>query len=257
MFVFMHLFITNYEIIVTIMIMMMIIIIIIIKVWVDARFVGARARLADAKGWIDRAFVAHLPTGGGGQHLESLTGLIRSAHLVSKNPIVVVNFGVGGPEEWSPEAFPRLLLLHAAPLPPGSGRGESLNSLRAVLLSRVRVGMAPGGDCWLSPGVDSLFPRVQQEVTRAYPFPILPAHFLDKGPASSGEGSWWRRYCPGGAPCRLQTTRWGHSQPAWTFWALPFFGRWLGRNFGDETLRPRADMEDLPSNKHVLTTQLS
>eukprot|EP00913_Durusdinium_trenchii_P005739 g5353.t2 len=30
--------------------------------------------------------------------------------------------------------------------------------------------------------------------------------------------------------------RWGHAHPTWTYWALPFLGRWLRRNFRDETL---------------------
>ena len=34
----------------------------------------------------------------------------------------------------------------------------------------------------------------------------------------------------------LQTMRWGHAHPTWTYWALPFLGRWLRRNFRDETL---------------------
>jgi len=36
--------------------------------------------------------------------------------------------------------------------------------------------------------------------------------------------------------CRWQTQRWGHAHPTWTFWAAPFLGRWLRRNFRDETL---------------------
>lgn len=27
-----------------------------------------------------------------------------------------------------------------------------------------------------------------------------------------------------------------HAHPTWTFWALPFFGRWVRRHFRDELL---------------------
>ena len=27
-----------------------------------------------------------------------------------------------------------------------------------------------------------------------------------------------------------------HAHPTWTYWALPFFGRWLRRHFRDERL---------------------
>jgi len=78
-----------------------------------------------------------------------------------------------------------------------------------------------------------MFQRTEDEVTQNYAMPILPVHFLDRGPAD--KGVYWDRYCPH-SHCRWQTARWGHAHPTWTYWALPWVGRWLRRNFRDETL---------------------
>ena len=34
----------------------------------------------------------------------------------------------------------------------------------------------------------------------------------------------------------LYVSGWGHAHPTWTFWALPFLGRWIRRHLRDETL---------------------
>merc|ERR1712050_534101 len=72
------------------------------------------------------------------------------------------------------------------------------------------------------------------------------------------QGEYWERYCPKGK-CRFQTARWGHAHPTWTFWALPFLGRWLRRNFRDETLPERKDgqmkslrVTDVPEDEDLL-----
>ena len=36
--------------------------------------------------------------------------------------------------------------------------------------------------------------RALQHITKDYPMPILPAHFLDRAPRDGG--AWWPRYCP-------------------------------------------------------------
>ena len=95
-----------------------------------------------------------------------------------------------------------------------------------------------------------------------YPFPIMPVHFLDRGPKDLGV--WWRRYCPNDV-CSLQTMRWGHAHPTWTYWALPFIGRWLRRNFRDETLpkvtvgtvkAPALRVVEIPEDEDLLNVGL-
>jgi len=119
-----------------------------------------------------------------------------------------------------------------------------------MLLSRAVVGVQLDSDQFVVPGVDKIFEATAREITRAYPMPIMPSHFLDWGPMDQGPGGigakLWGRFCPDGgrANCRGQTARWGHAHPTWTFWAAPFLGRWLGRNFRDEWL-PRREDRDL------------
>lgn len=95
-----------------------------------------------------------------------------------------------------------------------------------------------------------------------YPFPIMPVHFLDRGPKDLGV--WWRRYCPNDV-CSLQTMRWGHAHPTWTYWALPFIGRWLRRNFRDEKLpkvtvgtvkAPALRVVEIPEDEDLLNVGL-
>merc|ERR1712137_584118 len=96
-------------------------------------------------------------------------------------------------------------------------------------------------DQFVAPGVDSMFPRIQSEITQDYRLPVLPVHFLSK--SSQDGGKWWKRFCKrldlGSHGCPGQLTRWSHAHPTWTFWALPFFGRWLRRILRDEVLAER------------------
>lgn len=215
------------------------------RLWVDPRFRGNYERLYNRSGWIPRAFVNYFAGRLGGKHARMTEELIQSVHLFSSEPIVVVNFGFVAEPSWQPDRFPRLVLLFAEPLPLYAARSFNFNKFRAMILSRVLVGVQLDSDQFVAPGVDAIFPRIEQEVTASYPFPILPAHFLDWGPTQNGPGGkghkLWDRYCPEGkeGKCRWQTARWGHAHPTWTFWALPFLGRWLRRNFRDEWLPPK------------------
>uniref|UniRef100_A0A7S2PY84 Uncharacterized protein n=1 Tax=Zooxanthella nutricula TaxID=1333877 RepID=A0A7S2PY84_9DINO len=102
-----------------------------------------------------------------------------------------------------------------------------------MLLARTRVGVQLDSDMFVAPGVDAMFDTTEREVTKEYAMPILPVHFLDRAPKDTG--AYWERYCPKGQ-CKWQTARWGHAHPTWTYWALPWIGRWLRRNFRDEVL---------------------
>ena len=42
-----------------------------------------------------------------------------------------------------------------------------------------------------------------------YPFPLMPAHFLDWSSRDQKDAPWWPRYCPDPKqPCPMQTMRW-------------------------------------------------
>eukprot|EP00419_Tripos_fusus_P040274 CAMPEP_0172791856 /NCGR_PEP_ID=MMETSP1074-20121228/208679_1 /TAXON_ID=2916 /ORGANISM="Ceratium fusus, Strain PA161109" /LENGTH=583 /DNA_ID=CAMNT_0013628919 /DNA_START=62 /DNA_END=1813 /DNA_ORIENTATION=+ len=226
------------------------------RAWVDDRFVGNYKRFFKEKGWAERGFVNYYAGAPGGKHVRMTEELINSVHAFSSEPIIVFHFGTFTPKTWSAEKWPQLVLFHAAPIPPHAHRSFNFNKLRAMLLCRVRVGMQLDSDQFVAPGVDAIFGRTAQEITKDYAMPILPVHFLDRTPQDTG--AYWARYCPGDV-CRWQTTRWGHAHPTWTFWALPWIGRWLRRNFRDEWLPEKKGGEmsalrvtDIPEDEDLL-----
>ncbi|CAE7369449.1 NCS1 [Symbiodinium natans] len=149
------------------------------------------------------------------------------------------NFGLFTPKTWTAERFPRLVILHAAPLPsePRIRRSFNFNKLRAILMARVLTGVEVDVDQFVAPGADRLFSLTTKWVNKEYAFPLMPAHFLDWSIKDQPAAPWWPRYCPDpDKPCPMQTMRWCHAHPTWTHWALPFFGKWVRRHFRDERL---------------------
>lgn len=234
------------------------------KAWVDHRFRENYERIYDKDGWVERAYVNYVGNcAEDGTYDRMMEQLIRSVHLFSKEPIIVVHFGMMPPRDWDPHKFPRLVLLHAKPLPQEERwRSFNYNKYRAMLLSRARVGIELDSDQFVAPGADALFRRTAEEITQDYPMPILPVHFLaNKGPA--GGGVWWPRFCHEDRECPLQTMRWAHAHPTWTYFALPWLGKWLRRNLRDEVLPPRAGFKhsglrvlDVPEDEDLLNVGL-
>ncbi|CAJ1427378.1 unnamed protein product [Effrenium voratum] len=232
---------------------------------VDARFTEVYhkyfGRPGEKQGWADRAYVNYFAGPPDGKHAKMTEELIRSVHTFSSELIVVVNFGMTCSSQLTAKRFPRLVLLHAEPMDVELHRGFNFNKLRAFLFARVLTGVGLDSDQFVAPYVDRLFEMTEREITKSYPFPIMPVHFLDRGPKDLGV--WWGRYCPDTA-CSLQTMRWGHAHPTWTFWALPFIGRWLRRNFRDETLpeivgkvsAPALRVVEIPEDEDLLNVAL-
>lgn len=204
------------------------------RAWVEPRFWGNYQRFYNSSGWLKQGFVNYYA---GPKHEEMTEELIKSVHLFSTKPIVVVHFGFYTPSSWNASVFPRLVLLNAPPQPPSAMRSFHFNKLRAFILARVLTGVELDSDQFVAPGVDALFPLTEKEITRDYPFPILPAHFypFSHPGGNLGGTALWKRYCPEKS-CLWQTVRWGHAHPTWTFWALPFVGRWLRKQLRDEML---------------------
>jgi len=226
------------------------------KTWIDERFQGNYDRLFGRAGWTPKAFLNYYAGPPDGKHTKMTEELIVSVHEFSQEPILVYHFGLTTPKAWTPKRFPRLVLFHAAPFPVGSGRSFNFNKMRAMLISRAKVGIQLDSDQFVAPGVDDMFVPTEREITKDYPMPILPAHFLDRTPRDLG--AYWKRYCPADK-CKWQTARWGHAHPTWTYWALPWLGRWLRMNFRDETLPAKEDgsMEalrviDVPEDEDLL-----
>lgn len=247
-----------------------------VKTWVDLSSVDNYRRLYDKDGWLDEAFVNFVGAAPpDGKYARMNYQLIRSVHLFSTKPVIVVHFGMAAPLAWDPKEFPRLVVLHAAPLPNLPKRRFCFNKYRAMLVARVRTGIQLDSDQFVAPGVDALFRRAAEESSEDYPMPILPVHFLtnEQLPMWPKDEEKHRknpiftsRFCPGGEQggkwrmnCSGVPLRWGHAHPTWTFWALPWLGRWLRRHLRDETLpahpgRPDTALRvgDIPEDEALL-----
>jgi len=205
---------------------------------VDVRFKKNMAQLTE-HGWFRHGWVTYVAGEPTSPFVQMAGELIKSVHYFSQWPIIVFNFGMVTPEAWTPERFPRLVILHSKPLPREEKmkRSFNFNKLRSILMSRVQTGIQVDVDQFIAPGADILFKLTEKYVNKAYPFPLMPAHFLDWSSRHQKDAPWWPRYCPDPEqPCPMQTMRWAHAHPTWTYWALPFFGRWVRRHFRDERL---------------------
>ncbi|CAE7808666.1 petA [Symbiodinium sp. CCMP2456] len=232
---------------------------------VDPRFKDAYkahfAQSGEMRGWTPKAYVNYFASTPSGKHAKMTEELVRSVHRFSKKVIIVVNFGMTTSAKLTPERYPRLILLHADPMDSALKRSFNFNKLRAFLFARALAGVGLDSDQFVAPGVDQLFEMTEREITADYPLPIMPVHFLDRGPKDLGV--WWSRYCVDTA-CSLQTLRWGHAHPSWTHWALPFIGKWLRKNFRDETLpeitgktqAPSLRVLDIPEDEDLLNVAL-
>lgn len=203
---------------------------------IDARFASNYKRLVTKSGWIPRAFVNYYAGAPDGKHAKMSEQLIRSVHMFSDAPIVVFHLGSLTPEKWTPERFPRLLLVHVSPMEPEAERSFNFNKIRTILLTRVLVGVQLDSDQFVGPGVDYMFNMTAREITSEYALPILPVHYFSFTQKDAPSNIWWRRFCQDPPRCKLHSMRWSHAHPTWTFWALPWLGKWLRRHFRDERL---------------------
>ncbi|CAE7343993.1 unnamed protein product, partial [Symbiodinium pilosum] len=208
---------------------------------IDARFAKNYDRLVGEDGWLPRAFVNYYAGAPGSKHANMTEQLIRSVHMFSEAPIIVLHLGSRTPDSWTAERFPQLLLVHAAPMEPDAHRSFNFNKLRSFLISRAKTGVELDSDQFVGPGVDYMFEMSEKEITKDTPLPILPVHFYSFTQADTPNNIWWKRYCPDPPACQRHTMRWSHAHPTWTFYSLPFLGRWLRRHFRDEQLPASSD----------------
>merc|ERR1719506_342301 len=131
-------------------------------------------RFFDSSGWADEAFVNYFGYNGGhGETFINTTEvLIESVHNSSSKPIIVVNFGdLPVPARWTAERFPQLVAFQARG---NADFGFNFNKLRAMILAQVRTGIQVDSDTALIRDCEHFFRRTREEVTEAYPYPILP-----------------------------------------------------------------------------------
>lgn len=196
---------------------------------VDQRFDANYDRWYDNNGWVDEAYVNYMKMGidddpsAAGTYEGETELLIESVHKFASRPIVVFNLGAEpAPAGWTAERFPRLVVFNVGAALP-QGVRFNFNKLRAMMLAQVRTGIAVDSDMFVFRGFDSMFRRTKAEVTEAYPYPILPVHWMSREEAPEWQDSYscFKFKCP---DCPKRTLRWGHAHPTWTFHALPFIG---------------------------------
>lgn len=85
--------------------------------WVDELFQDSIDRLYDGSGWLPRAYLTYFAGPPDGKHAKMVEMLVVSIHEFSQIPIVVMHFGMCAPADWTPERFPRMVLMHMGPLP--------------------------------------------------------------------------------------------------------------------------------------------
>eukprot|EP00927_Polykrikos_kofoidii_P054516 TRINITY_DN48928_c0_g1_i1.p1 TRINITY_DN48928_c0_g1~~TRINITY_DN48928_c0_g1_i1.p1 ORF type:complete len:504 (+),score=48.99 TRINITY_DN48928_c0_g1_i1:28-1512(+) len=209
-----------------------------VEFFVDKRFQQVYDNASGVDGWIPEAFVTFI--GLDGKSNESMTTLsaevdllAQSVHHFSTRPVIVANFGNQLPVEWTPERFPRMILVHARPIRGhGTHTSFNFNKIRGMLFTKVSVGLILDADQWINSGTDYMFRRAAEEGGPNYPFPIQPVHWLSRDPESSDsklypEGysfHWLPQEQTLGAPIR--SMRWGHAHPSWTHDALDFLAKW-------------------------------
>ncbi|CAE8584282.1 unnamed protein product [Polarella glacialis] len=154
-----------------------------LEVWLGPGFEDNYARYYDSGGWTDSAFVNYFAvTGDHPEFANTTEELIKSVHTFSSKPIVVVNFGHISPVivSWTAKRFPQLVLLNAHRL--DAPISFNFNKFRAMMLANVRTGVQLDSDQFVYRGADVLFDSTEREVTKDYPYPILPVHWLARDP---------------------------------------------------------------------------
>eukprot|EP00927_Polykrikos_kofoidii_P043994 TRINITY_DN3809_c0_g2_i1.p1 TRINITY_DN3809_c0_g2~~TRINITY_DN3809_c0_g2_i1.p1 ORF type:complete len:499 (-),score=65.08 TRINITY_DN3809_c0_g2_i1:33-1493(-) len=214
-----------------------------VEFFVDPRFQRTHDDSTDANGWVPQAFVTLIGTDGlQGEYRTRLSAqvdlLVQSVHRFSKRPIIVANFGKELPAEWTPERFPRMILMHARGIRSHSNQNSFyFNKLRAMLFTKVSVGLVLDADQWINDGADYMFRRAAEEGGSKYPYPILPVHWLSRDPEGDDgydyKFKWAQRTTELGAPNR--TMRWGHAHPSWTHDALDFLAKWVVFALSDQS----------------------
>ena len=213
------------------------------RVFASAAFTKNYQRLYQ-KGWLQRGFVSYFKGPPHSEQAQLMELLIDSVHQFSVYPIVVLHMGLALPMHWTPSVFPRLAVLSVKELP--SSVKQSATVLQAALLARVETGIFLSHDSLVLPGIDQLFRTLDAEVTPEHPWPILPAHFLDK--TADKSESLWSHFCVEQS-CPRQTMRWSQLGLSWSRFSLPFIGSTLRALFRDETLPGQAPYQPLRLRK--------
>lgn len=192
---------------------------------VDPRFEKNYREAVGADGWIEEAFVTYMGLRKDHDVIAAEEDLLaQSLEHFSTRPIIVTLFGDRVPLALDPIRFPKLILMRGKSAS-SLGKSFNYNKLTSMLFTKVKVGMVLDADQFGNRGVDVMFPRIAQETTAEYPFPMLPVHWMSRDPESE-DGYACYRFNFKSAQAPKRTMRWGHAHPTWTYHALPWLAKW-------------------------------
>lgn len=177
--------------------------------------------------WLDEGYVTYL---GGKQNSVfewQVMNLIRSVHLFSDRPLVVVLFGnYVPPLTW--RRFQNLLVYRMHPVP--TGVSFNFNKIRAMIAARTLTGIELDTDQIIFTGMDIVFNATIRESHERYPFPVMPVHWMSRD-AVEPQPYWEYAFHAYDGP---QSMRWTHAHPTWTYWALAFLADLLHERLAAE-----------------------
>ena len=214
-----------------------------VKTYVAATFASNYNRLYK-DGWMKRAFVSYLSGPLEGIESKAMELLIESVHRFSVYPIVVLHAGMATPLHWSPRIFPRLVLLSISDLPFTLGHDFTL--LLVAVICHVQTGILLNHNSLVFPGIDRMFIATEREIDHKYPYPIMPAHFINKKPEDGG--TFWPHFCAEGS-CSRQPMRWSQFGLFWSQYALPFLGATLRAVLRDEMWETDSPFEPIRARR--------
>jgi hypothetical protein len=224
--------------------------------WLAPGFEEKYQKIYQANGWVKEAYVNYFADFGGNRgagFLKQTEEMIESIHRFSTRPVVAVNFGDHPhPQAWV--RFPRLVVFRARPMP--WGKSFNYNKFRAMMLTQAEVAIQLDSDQFVTRAADRLFNRTREEVTKDYPYPILPVHWMSKDddPKFKGQTAYdaYAYHC---AACPSRTMRWNHAHPTWTHWALPFIGNLL-ESYLDHGMLGQVEADKIAEDEDALNVGL-
>ena len=166
-----------------------------------------------------------------GTQSQQVELLIEAVHRFSVYPIVVLHGGMAYPFDWNPEIYPRLVLLSMQELPHFVGFGAS--QLAAAVISHVQTGIMLSPSSLVFPGIDHFFGAAEREIHSAYPYPILPVHYVER---ERDTESYWTHVCVDAEGSCNQSMQWSQLSRCfiWSLEALPFLASLLRAMLRDE-----------------------
>jgi len=198
-----------------------------LDVYLDCEFLPGYLRwVSNESGWLQEAYVTYVHGKKDSKYEWQATNLVRSVDLFSNRPVVVVAFGdtFVPPLAW--HTMPNVIVYRMQPALPGVS--FNFNKIRAMVSTRVIVGIELDTDQLIAPGMDMFFKSTAREITEKYPWPMMPTHWMSRDTSHEHEPYHGYRFRAWGGE---RTMRWGHAHPTWSYWALPFLGDLLNERF--------------------------